>query len=135
LVSYDQYELIDAANGVFASGLELANGTLLPTYSAFRMPLFLPVTTAKPGHALEVWGCLRPASAARQETGRKQSVLLQFQRGSSGAFTTIDTIPISNSRGYFDIHQKFPASGTARLQWTEPDGQVDDSRTVTVKVT
>jgi hypothetical protein len=134
LVSYDQYELIDSAAGVFASGLELANGTLLPTYSAFRMPLFLPVTTAKPGHSLEVWGCLRPASVARQETGRQQSVLLQFQRGSTGAFTTISTIRISSSRGYFDIHQQFPASGTVRLQWTEPDGQVDDSRTVAVKV-
>ncbi|MBV9415272.1 MAG: hypothetical protein JO363_09870, partial [Solirubrobacterales bacterium] len=48
--------------GGFASGLIFYSGARKPGYDAYRLPLFLPVTTARsPGQGLEVWGCLRPA--------------------------------------------------------------------------
>ena len=36
-------------------------GTKKPTYDAWRLPLYLPVTSARKGQRLQVWGCARPA--------------------------------------------------------------------------
>ncbi len=86
------------------------------------MPLWLPHTSTRKGRKLEVWGDVRPASFATLDTGKAQSVLVQFQSGSKGAFTTIATVPIKSARGYFDVHLAFPRSGTVRLAWTYPTG-------------
>ena len=86
------------------------------------MPLYLPSTSTRKGRKLEVWGDVRPASFAKLDTGKAQSVLVQFQPGSKGAFTTVDTVAITNARGYFDTHLAFPSSGTVRLAWTYPTG-------------
>ena len=104
--------------GGFASGLEFFKRKHKPSYDAYRMPLFLPTTTAKRGQALEVWGCVRPATGARQLTHESQQVSIQFQRNQSGPFTTLKVVPITNVRGYFDVRLKFPASGSVRLEWT-----------------
>ena len=45
---------------------------------------------------------------------------IQFQRGSRGAFRTLRTVTINSTRGYFDLHMTFPASGSVRLAWTYP---------------
>jgi hypothetical protein len=135
--------------GGFASGLILFNGSRLPGYNAYRLPLFLPVTSARGGRSLEVWGCLRPAHFARLDTaGTPQEVQVQFQGGSRGAFTTLRTVTVTNTRGYFDLHMTFPASGSVRLAWSYPlddplltaslitpgDPDTIYSRTVQVKV-
>ena len=135
--------------GGFASGLIFYGGARKPGYNAYRLPLFLPVTTAKRGRSLEVWGCLRPAHFARLDTaGTPQQVQIQFQRGSGGAFTTLRTVTVTNTRGYFDLHMTFPASGSVRLAWSYPpddplltpslitpgDADTVYSRAVTVKV-
>ena len=104
--------------GGFASGLEFFGGRHKPSYEAYRMPLFLPVTSARRNHAVEVWGCVRPAHDAQLATHRPQSVTIQFQRGSRGAFTSLRTVRITSPRGYFDVHVTFPASGSVRLQWS-----------------
>jgi len=107
--------------GGFASGLILYGGTRKPGYNAYRLPLFLPVTSTPPGRSLEVWGCVRPAHFASLDTGgTPQQVQIQFQRGSRGAFTTLRTATITSVRGYFDLHLSFPASGTVRLAWSYP---------------
>jgi hypothetical protein len=107
--------------GGFASGLISSRGVRKPAYDAYRMPLFLPNTTAKSRRqSVEVWGCVRPAHYAKLDTGDPQQVKIQFQRGSHGAFTTLRTVTITSSRGYFDIHMSFPASGSVRLAWTYP---------------
>ena len=107
--------------GGFASGLILYGGTRKPGYNAYRLPLFLPVTSTPPGRSLEVWGCVRPAHFASLDTGgTPQQVQIQFQRGSRGAFTTLRTATIRSMRGYFDLHLSFPASGTVRLAWSYP---------------
>ena len=135
--------------GGFASGLILYGGARKPGYNAYRLPLFLPVTSARRGRSLEVWGCLRPAHFARLDTaGTPQQVQIQFQRGASGAFTTLRTVTVTNTRGYFDLHMTFPASGSVRLTWSYPlddplltpslitpgDADTVYSRTVRVKV-
>jgi hypothetical protein len=135
--------------GGFASGLIFYGGARKPGYNAYRLPLFLPVTSAKRGRSLEVWGCLRPAHFARLDTaGTPQQVQIQFQRGSSGGFTTLRTVTVTNTRGYFDLRITFPASGSVRLAWSYPpgdplltpslitpgDADTVYSRTVTVKV-
>jgi len=107
--------------GGFASGLIFYGGRRKPGYDAYRLPLFLPVTTAKsPRQNLEVWGCVRPAHYARLDSSAPQQVEIQFQRGSHGSFTTLRTVTVSNVRGYFDLHMRFAASGSVRLAWTYP---------------
>ncbi|HUA46384.1 MAG TPA: hypothetical protein VMA77_14235 [Solirubrobacteraceae bacterium] len=107
--------------GGFASGLIFFNGTRKPGYDAYRLPLFLPNSTARSRRqSLEVWGCVRPAHYARLDTGTPQQVQIQFQRGSRGAFTTLRTVNITSPRGYFDLRMTFPASGSVRLAWTYP---------------
>jgi hypothetical protein len=123
LFSYSQYALIDQAPPAsFDTGLLNPNGSQKPGYAAYRMPLWLPSTSTKKGRKLEVWGGVRPASFAKMDTGKAQSVEVQFQAGGKGAFTTIATVPIKNARGYFDVHLAFPTSGTVRLAWTYPAG-------------
>ncbi|MGL1751813.1 hypothetical protein ACSTG9_23620, partial [Vibrio parahaemolyticus] len=47
--------------GGFASGLEFFGGRHKPSYDAYRMPLFLPVSDERGGRPLELWGGVRPA--------------------------------------------------------------------------
>ncbi len=104
----------------FDSGLETWKGQFKPAYYAYRLPLFLPVTSTGRGRSLEVWGCARPAHYAQLDTHAAQSVQIQFQRGSRGAFATVATVPLPGPQCYFDTQVKFPASGTVRIAWTYP---------------
>jgi hypothetical protein len=130
IASYAQFLLVDPPVGNFASGLELFGGQHKPAYDAYRMPLFLPSTSARRGRSLEVWGGVRPAHFASGQ----QLVQIQFQRGSSGAFSTVQTLAIKNRRGYIDTRVAFPASGSVRLAWSDPLGGTAHSRTVKISV-
>jgi hypothetical protein len=132
--SFDQYQLIDPPNanafGGFATGLEFKDGTPKATYAAYRMPLYLPVTVAAKGHALEVWGCVRPAHYARIDTGVTQRARVEFRPSTGGPFKVLRTVTIADPHGYFDVQVAFPASGEVRLGWTYPDGPEIHSRLV-----
>lgn len=130
--SYDQYLLVDPPSGVFATGLKYANGTPKPAYAAFRMPIFLPVTSNQKGKPLEVWGCVRPAHYAQLATHRTQHARIQFEPSSGGAFKTVSTVPITDRYGYFDVLQKFSGSGTVRVAWSYPHGPEVFSRAVKI---
>ncbi|MGZ4229555.1 MAG: hypothetical protein ACXVS6_24205, partial [Solirubrobacteraceae bacterium] len=107
--------------GGFASGLlTYGEHARKATYAAWRLPLYLPVTTARRGRGLEVWGCARPAHFAEADTGDTQTVQIQFQRGSRGGFTTLRTVTVTDPHGYFDLRMSFPGSGTVRLAWDYP---------------
>jgi hypothetical protein len=141
LLSYSQYQLIDSPPPAsFDTGLENPGGSHKPGYDAYRMPLWLPTTSTRAGNKVEIWGGARPSGYAFMDTGKGQSVQIQFQRGSSGAWQTIDTVAITNARGYIDAHLALPASGAVRLAWTYPTGDsllgggTVYSRTVTVTV-
>jgi len=119
-----QYLLYDPApvkgNGGFASGLLTSRGVAKPAYAAYRLPLYLPVTSSRVGNSLEVWGDARPTPFAKLDTGTAQAAQIQFQPGSKGAFTTLSTVNITNPSGYFDVRVKFPGNGVVRLAWTYP---------------
>ena len=140
IASYDQYLLDDPAPVVghpytaFATGLLTYQGTPKPALAAFTMPLYLPATRTASGHPLEVWGCVRPATTAARTTHRPQSVEIQYQRGSTGSFATVDRVRLPKTSCYFDVRTTFAGSGAVRLAWSYPHGPVIHSRTVAVTV-
>jgi hypothetical protein len=119
---YDPKPAPNIPQGGFASGLITGSGKLKPAYYAYRMPLYLPVTSTKRGRSLEVWGGVRPAPYASHDTHQAQYVQIEFQRGSRGGWSTVKRLKITSTRGYFDTHIKFSGSGTVRTQWSYPRG-------------
>ena len=136
--SYDQYQLTDPPNanalGGFATGLEFKDGAAKDTLRAYRMPLFLPVTSASRGRSLEVWGCVRPAPDAARQTGVRQRARIELATAPGGPFKTIRTVDLLDPHGYFDVTVNFPASGTVRLAWAEPSGRTLHSRLQAISV-
>jgi hypothetical protein len=135
ILSYDQYLLTDPAGansqGGFASGLEFKDGARKVTYDAYRMPIFLPVTSFSADHELQVWGCVRPIRYGSPRTGSR-SVQIQFAAGTSGSFKTVRTVPLNGPGCYFDVGQTFAGTGSVRLAWSYPNGPQIFSRTVKV---
>lgn len=135
IASTMQYLLADpsshgafAGDGGFASGLEFANGRAKPGYGAYRLPLYLPVTSARRGRALEVWGCVRPSRYALFDSGAPQAAQIQFARSPSRRFTTVKTITVTDPDNcYFDVRIRFPGSGLVRLAYTYPSVPLDSS--------
>jgi hypothetical protein len=133
--SWDQYLITDPPGGNFASGLEFASGVPKPSFFAYRLPIFLPRTTAAHGHPLEVWGCLRPARYAGLDTGAAQKASIQFKLAGAGhSFRTIRKVTVTDPYGYFDVALRFPSSGSVRLAWTYPRGATIYSRSASVVV-
>jgi hypothetical protein len=97
-------------------------GAAKPGLDAYRLPLFLPTSTAHPGQAVTVWGCLRPAHFALLDTRKPQTVLVQFQRGGRGAWSNVASATFTNpgSSCYFTRRVTFPASGSVRLVYSYP---------------
>ena len=126
VASTAQYLLYDpvptklAPGGGFASGLLTWRGQRKPTYPAYRLPVYLPRTSARRGRALLVWGCVRPAHYAAIDTHQAQYVKIQLQRGRHSSFATVKQVKITNPRGYFETRVAFPAGGTVRLSWSYP---------------
>jgi hypothetical protein len=108
--------------GGFASGLVDFRGSTKPTYGAWRLPLFMPRTTGRPGQRLEVWGCMRPAHYALLDTAAPQTGTIEFAPRSGGGYTTLQTVTISSPAAgcYFDVRLRFPGSGSVRLSWSYP---------------
>jgi hypothetical protein len=108
--------------GGYASGLLNYNFTPKAGFGAWRLPVYLPVTNARRGQSLEVWGCLRPARYAISDTSEAQTVAIQLQTRPHGPFETVQTVPIAQPEAscYFDVRVKFPAGGTVRLGWSYP---------------
>ncbi len=135
MMSFAQYLLYDPLPalpsnnfGSFASGLinwspPNRSGIPKPTYTAWRMPLYLPRTTTAAGRTLEVWGCVRPATFAVGDSGQSQTASVQFARGSSSTFNPLATVTLtSKTNCYFDLRLKFPSTGTVRVAWQYPPG-------------
>jgi hypothetical protein len=132
--SYSQYLLRDPANGKFAAGLELPNGTPKLTFAAYRTPLFMPATTAGHATSLTVWGALRGAGSLLTTTSLQPQAKIQFHPGSHGAFTTLRTVTVANPRGYFTTTVPFTQSGSVRIAWSPGGGATVYSRTQAIKV-
>jgi hypothetical protein len=126
--TYDQYTIVDSS-AWFKTGLFFLQGTSAcpgavpcpkPSFYAYRLPIWTPVSKAKRGHALEVWGQARAAGYARIDTGHPQYVQIQFARKGSRGYRTVKKVRLSNRYGYFDTHVRFPGSGSVRLTWSYP---------------
>jgi hypothetical protein len=131
--SYDQFLLADPpTQQPFATGIETAAGAPKPGFAAFRMPLYLPVSSTAKGQPLVVWGQVRPAPAAQRQTHQAQVVQIQFHPRSGGAFSTVKRVTITNRNGYFEVLQTFAGSGSVRLRWSYPNGETAVSRTADI---
>jgi hypothetical protein len=133
LRSWNQYLLRDPSGGNFASGLEFADGRPKPAFFSFRMPIYLPVTSAARGQSLEVWGCVRPVRYRTGGTPQAVRILFRPSAG-SGGYKLIQRVPLTDPDGYFDTRVAFPSSGTVRSAWSYPGGQTIRSRTVSVSI-
>ncbi len=117
VASYMQYLLRDppptsgAYNG-FASGLQFVNGKPKATYDAYRLAVYMPRTNLTRKTNAEVWGNARPAPFIKRDVDGNQFVSIQLNR------RTIRTQRVND--GFFDLHIKFPKSGTVRLAYTYP---------------
>jgi hypothetical protein len=135
--SFDQYLLIDPPAGSrssFVSGLEFAGGAKKPSFDAYRLPIFLPVTSAGRGQSLEVWGCIRPAHYVEAAARRTQHARIELQSGPGQPFATVATVTSVNAHGYFDVRVRFATSGSVRLAWSYPHGPAIYSRSVAITV-
>src|SRR5205807_6392602 len=97
-------------------------GAAKPGLGAYRMPIYLPNGSARRGHAITVWGCVRPAHYALLDTHQPQRALIQFQQGSRGSWSTVATVTYANPSAscYFTRRLMFPASGSVRLVYSYP---------------
>ena len=136
MASWNQYLLADpiASYSSFDTGLLFSDGKPKATYDAFRMPMYLPVVTGASGHALEVWGCVRPAHSVLRHSHKPQVADIQFQASTGGPFKTVKAVTLTDSYGYFDTLVSFPSSGAVRISWSYPHGPQIHSRTVRITI-
>ncbi len=133
IASTSQYLLFDPNPSVgtpeyggFASGLvfhpsvRLVGGQPKPGYFAYRLPIYLPSTTARRGRTLEVWGAVRPAPFASRDRAGPQYAQIQFAPRSSSSWRTIKTLKVTDPHGYLDTRAAFPSSGSVRIAYTYP---------------
>jgi hypothetical protein len=138
VLSYDQYLLADPPPlpdepyRQFASGLESYTGVPYAGYYAFRMPLWLPVSSAKAGAPLEVWGCVRPAKTYAM--AKRAPAQIQFQATGGHSWRTIATVSTRTRYGYFDVREHFPSSGSVRIRWAPPTGPALESRVAAITI-
>ena len=128
------------------AGLELADGKPLATFDAFEVPLYMPTTQAGRPSSLTVWGVRAPG--AEHHARRAAEPLLPAARGRlagrpgadpvpsrlARVLSAVQTVTITNPRGYFDVRQAFTRTGTVRLAWSSEPGSTVYSRTVTVTI-
>jgi hypothetical protein len=105
----------------WSAGLFSYTGEPKLTYSAWRLPLFLPVSSTTRGRTLEVWGCVRPGTYAFADTGQPQTAEILFEPKGSSSYSSLRTVTITRNC-YFDVRVKFPSSGSVRLAWQYPTG-------------
>jgi hypothetical protein len=116
----------DGDTGVtFQSGLLTLKGDVKPSYAAFRLPVFLPVTSFEGRERVRVWGLIRPAA-----NGTTQRATVEFRSRSAKTWRRVRTLTAEKGRGYVDARVRLPGTGRVRLRW----GDVT-SRNVNVRQT
>src|SRR6185503_8313171 len=103
----------DGDTGVtFQSGLLTLKGDVKPSYAAFRLPVFLPVTSFEGRSRVRVWGLLRPAP-----NGTTQRAAVEFRSTRGKTWRTVRTLTAEKGRGYVDGRVRLPGTGRVRLRW------------------
>jgi hypothetical protein len=139
--SYSQFLLVDDGPltqyprnstlywSTFQTGIVALNGAFKPSYYAFRLPIYLPVTRRRSAGKLRVWGDLRPA-----RNGTRQTATVQFRAKARGArWQKLASLTTTNLRNYVDGRVRFTRSGAVRLAWRAAAGTLY-SREVAVTI-
>jgi hypothetical protein len=113
----------DPVSLTFQSGLETLDGKPKPSFAAFELPVYLPLTSFRGSQRLRVWGLARPAP-----NGQAQQVRVEFRAKHGKVWRTVRTMSSEPGRGYVDGRVRMPGTGSVRLHW----GNVI-SRTVSVR--
>jgi len=96
----------------FQSGLETNAGAVKPSFSAYRLPIYLPQTTFARRASLRVWGMLRAAP-----NGKAQQVAVEFRATHGTGWRRLRLLATDGGRGYLDRRVRLPGSGAVRLDW------------------
>ena len=112
----------------FQTGLRYQSGGYKPAFFAYRLPIWIPSPTARPGQSTFIWGQVRPAD---QE--RSQAVTIEW-KGARGSWRKIGTAHTGSYTGYLTTHVRLPGSGYLELAWRSASGIVEHSRAAPVSV-
>jgi hypothetical protein len=109
----------------FQTGLEYQNGRHKPSFSSFRVPIWLP--SPRHGRRVTVWGQLRPNTGSTTQYG-----LVEFQRKGTKSWKGLAAVQTTSPEGFVYTRVSIPRAGSVRLARINPDGSVLYSRTVPV---
>jgi hypothetical protein len=109
----------------FQTGLEYINGRRKPSFSAFQIPIWLPVQ--RHGSRVAIWGQLRPAAHSTTQYG-----VIELQRKGTSSWKELTEIQTNSPEGFVYNHVSVPSAGMVRLGWLDPNGSVYYSRSVPV---
>ena len=119
--SVSQFVLADYARiggrDTFQTGLVFRTGVKKPSFSAYRIPIFV----IKKKKRTTVWGQVRPV---RRGTARAK-VQVQF-KARKKPWKTVKSLT-TNPRGYIQVGFR-SRKGSWRIRWVEPDGSISYSR-------
>jgi hypothetical protein len=135
-----QFELVDSAPNTsyrkgtyaywttsFQTGLEFLGGEPKPSFTAYRIPIWLPV--ARHGRSVAIWGQLRPA-----DHSQPQYAVIEYRRAGSRSFRQLREVQTTSSEGFLVARVPLRAAGLVRIAWLDPrSGAVDYSRSVWVR--
>jgi hypothetical protein len=97
----------------FQTGLMERGGNEKQALNAYRMPIFIPGSRRRRPATFRVWGGVRPAPNASEQT-----VEVQFRSFARGAdWRTVKTVKTRSLRNYVDTRVRFARSGVVRLRW------------------
>jgi hypothetical protein len=93
----------------FQTGLKFLGGKPKPSLAAYRLPIFVPQSTAGANGTVTVWGMARPAP-----TGSNTTVQIQW-RSATGPYEPIANVT-TKDRFILDSVE-IPRSGFVRIEW------------------
>jgi hypothetical protein len=105
----------------FQSGLLFSNGNPKPSYTSYRIPLWLP--SPRHGSRVTVWGELRPADHTTL-----QYAVIEFEPKGSRTWSNLTEIQTESPEGFFVNHVSIPSAGRIRVAWLDPQGDAVYSR-------
>jgi hypothetical protein len=111
----------------FQTGLEYLNGVAKPSYTSYRLPMFVPDPVAS-GRPVLIWAMLRSAPH-----DSSQQAEVQWRPPPGGAYRTVATVSVHNPNGVLAVDVKLPGPGMLRVGWQAPSGTVYYSRDVAIR--
>jgi hypothetical protein len=115
----------------YQSGLYTSGGQPKPSAQAYALPLVITKKDAAPGGGryLAVWGQLK----FRRSVHPGDSAQLQFMPKGGSAWTTVQRIPVTAARNFFESSVVATAPGAWRVLWQGAQQPFEaSSRTVTI---